>query len=243
MTIEPFVTTLKPDVCSVDFSGRWQPGSVLRAMQEVAGAQCESYGLDYLHTSKFGISWALTRASVHMDEYPLYGETIEVTTWPTAQRHTFFPRQFIFSSGGRQIGCATTLYVVFDLIERKIASAERLPAPVPVCDKPAPLPFPGAIKKLDAPEQSLVLTPGYRDVDMNRHINNTRYVDWFCDRFPIEKHRREMISDMTIHYNFEARPDEPITLTLQSEGDKSVMHGMRGDVCCFSIEATWKPRG
>ena len=31
---------------------------------------------------------------------------------------------------------------------------------------------------------------------MNQHVNNTRYVDWFMNQFPVEKHRRQMLGDL-----------------------------------------------
>lgn len=242
MTIEPYVTTSTPDTCAIDFTGHWQPASVLRAMQEAAGEQCAGYGLSYPDLRPHGLAWVLTRAHLRMDAYPAYGQRVEITTWPTAQRHAFFPRQFTIAADGVTVGCMTAVYVVFDLNARKLAPATLLPSPVPACDRPAPLPFPGTVKALSADAERAPLIPGYRDADMNGHINNTRYVDWFCDRFPCERHERLMIADLLIHYNFEVRPGELLTLATQDTGDESVMHGLRDGVSCFAIEARWKPR-
>ena len=226
----------------MDFTGHWQPGSVFRAMQEVAGAQCAGYGLSYSDMSQNGLAWVLTRACVRMDRYPVYGEPVEILTWPTASRHTFFPRHFAFMAGGEQVGLATALYVVFDLNERKIAPSSRLPHEVPVCERPAPLPMPGAVRRLDAPSENAVYTPAYHDADMNGHVNNTRYVDWFCDRFACAKHRKQELCELLVNYNLETRPDEPLTLALQSEGNISVMHGLRDGASCFAIEGKGEDR-
>lgn len=242
MTIEPFETSFVPDVCAVDFLGRWQPGSVFRAMQEAGGAQCEQYGLAYAELSRHGLAWVLARAAVHMDKYPLYGQTVTVRTWPTAGRHAFFPRQFEFFADGEPVGCATSLYLLFDLDERKSAPPARLPSPVPVCDRPAPMAFAGNVRSLDAPTALSALTPGYHDIDMNGHVNNTRYVDWFCDQFPCDRHRGRMLVDLLVNYHFELHPDEPVTLSLQDMGDLSVMCGLRGDECCFKVEGRWRER-
>ena len=44
MPNEPYVYETVLDMCSVDFTGHWQPGAIFRAMQE-AGASVPMFGL------------------------------------------------------------------------------------------------------------------------------------------------------------------------------------------------------
>ena len=56
---EPFVYKLKPDMCSVDFTGHWQPGSVLRAMQEAGEGHCGRLHLTFEELRRKGVAWCL----------------------------------------------------------------------------------------------------------------------------------------------------------------------------------------
>lgn len=242
MEIKPYTMNITPDVCSVDLTARWRLSAALRAMQEAGGGQCETIGLGYTDLYSRGLAWVLSRARVVMDEYPIYDRPLSVTTWPTAPRHGFFPRQFTFEADGRVLGRATSIYVLMDLNTRKIAPASRLPVEVPVASAPAVLPFPANIADVDAETRSVAYTPVYQDIDMNGHVNNTRYADWLCDMFPCERYRRAELHDVLIHYNMEARPGEELALELKTDGDICVMRGKRGEDTIFAIRAEWGER-
>ena len=48
MPNEPFVYETALDMCSVDFTGHWQPGAIFRAMQEAADGHCHVLNLTKL---------------------------------------------------------------------------------------------------------------------------------------------------------------------------------------------------
>ncbi len=242
MPTEPFVYLPTLDMCSVDFTGRWQPGAIFRAMQEAGNGHCQFLDLSFERLRELGVAWVITRAHLRMDEYPVLGQKVTVRTWPGPTRHMFFPRYYLFESEGRTLGRASTLYVLLDLETRKIALPSRLPNPLPLYDLPAPLPFPGNLSTPAAPTVTREYTPVYSDLDMNEHVNNTRYVDWFMNQFPIERHRSQTLSDLLVHYNFEVTPDEPLTLSLCEEGDVSVLQGLNDEKVCFGVEGTWRAR-
>lgn len=156
---EPFAYKTTLDMCSVDFTGHWQPGAVFRAMQEAADGQCRLLHLTFEELRTLDVAWVLTRAHLQMDEYPVLGQTVTVRTWPGATRHMFFPRYFLFEADGKTIGRASTLFVLFDLETRKIALPSRLGRDMPVFDLPAPLPFPGNLTAVDAPAVEHSYTP------------------------------------------------------------------------------------
>ena len=239
---QPYTVSFPLDMCAVDFTGRWQPGAVFRAMQEASSAHCASLHASYQELHALGLAWVLTRASLEMERYPTLGQTVTVSTWPTETRHAFFPRHYTFALDGEEIGRATALYVLLDIETRKIATPARLTVPIPVCPRPAPLPMPGNLTALEAPVRSASYTPVYTDLDMNGHVNNTRYVDWFMNQFPLEKHKREELARLLIHYHFEVRPEEPLRLELQEQGSLAAFHGISGDRPCFMLEGEWRAK-
>ncbi|NLO85575.1 MAG: hypothetical protein GX096_09135 [Clostridiales bacterium] len=240
--MNPFIFELIPGMGCVDFTGHWQPGAIFRAMQDAGEGHCRELHLTFEELREQGLAWVITRAHVQMDEYPTLGETITVKTWPGVTRRMFFPRNFVFEVGGKEMGRASMVYVLLDLETRTIAQPSRLKDGIPVYDIPAPLPFPGSIKNFQAEQQMIQHKPIYMDVDMNGHVNNTRYVDWFMNAIPLEKHAQEQITNLLVHFTHEITPQETITLTMKEQEDVSVMHGMRDDTICFSVEGTWKKR-
>ena len=242
MLNEPFVYETALDMCSVDFTGHWQPGAIFRAMQEAADGHCHVLDLTFEHLRELGVAWVLSRAHLHMEDYPILGQRVTVRTWPGKTKHMFFPRYFTFEAEGKTLGCASTLFVLMDLEERKIAPASRLGKPMPEFDILAPLPFPGNLRALDGAVMRHDYLPVYTDLDMNQHVNNTRYVDWFMNQFPVEKHRRQMLGDLLVHYNAEVIPEEKLTMEVCAAQNASVLRGLNGDTVCFAVEGTWRDR-
>ncbi|MEG1891254.1 MAG: thioesterase [Clostridia bacterium] len=239
---EPFVYSLTLDMCAVDFTGHWQPGAAIRATQEAANAHCDLLNLPYDALRKRGIAWVLTRTHIQMDEYPTLGQTVRVRTWPGVTRHMFFPRNFIFEVNGRELGRAVSIFVLLDLETRKIALPSRLGSELPLYDLPAPLPFPGNVAKLSTEPAQYSYAPVYTDFDVNGHVNNTRYLDWFCNQFPYERHAREELCDLLIHYHFEVLPQETLRFELREEQHVSVLAGLNGEQTCFAVQGTWRAR-
>lgn len=242
MPNEPFIYETTLDMCSVDFTGAWQPGAIFRAMQEAANGHCRLLHLTFEEMRKLGVAWVMTRAHLQMERYPAYGETVTVKTWPAKTRHMFFPRNFVFEVNGQEVGRAMELFVLMDMETRKIALPSRLPNGLPLYDIPDALPLPGNLKALDTPATERTYSPVYMDLDMNGHVNNTRYVDWFMNGFSIEKHRSAQLCDLLIHYNFEVTPKESVTLSLRESGDVSVLSGQSGDTVCFGVQGAWRAR-
>ena len=47
MPNEPYVYETVLDMCSVDFTGHWQPGAIFRAMQEAGDGHCHVLDLTF----------------------------------------------------------------------------------------------------------------------------------------------------------------------------------------------------
>ena len=55
-------------------------------------------------------------------------------------------------------------------------------------------------------------TVGYTDLDINGHMNNTRYMDWVDDLIPSAFHRDHPLKEFTVCYLNEAKEGQKLTL-------------------------------
>lgn len=53
---------------------------------------------------------------------------------------------------------------------------------------------------------------GYSDVDFIGHINNTRYIDYIRDCFPVESHRQYGVKAIEVNYIKEAFPGDSLLM-------------------------------
>lgn len=69
----------------------------------------------------------------------------------------------------------------------------------------------------------------YSDVDINGHVNNSRYADFACDALPLTSFQEnQFISSMQIGYLAECRPGEVLELFRNEGEDVQFVRG-KGD--------------
>lgn len=236
--IEQIIT---PD--EADFTGKWRPGDIFRAMQRAAEIHANELGWGYTVLKKKNIAWVLTRTQLQMEDYPKVWDKITIATWTGLIKHSVFPRYFEFrAADGTVLGKAVTLWVLLDLSERSMVSADKAQIEVPADEGHAPaLPFPSAPRELKGVEPILIeKLPVYMDFDINGHVNNTRYIDWLCDLFVPERYREHFISELNVNYAGEILPGTELTLMLAEDGEKFSLRDCPDGKAHFTIQGRWK---
>lgn len=70
--------------------------------------------------------------------------------------------------------------------------------------------------------------PAYTDLDVNGHVNNTRYADWLCDALGAALLSRRCLARLHINYAAEIRPEQEMELRLVESGDAFYFSGTHG---------------
>ena len=226
-----------------DLSARMKPSAILEIMQEMAGAHAELLDVGRARLLPMNLVWVLTRVEVRMERYPISGETIAVETFPMPNRRVFFPRYFIFRDArGRQIGCAGTLWVVLDIATRKMGNPAEIAAMMPDNrDLTAPMGMPATVEEISGDAAEAFRQPVYTDLDVNGHVNNTRYLDWCCNALGIEAMRDHAMTTFCVNYNQEILPGQEVRTVLNREGSRFSFSGFEGDVRHFDVGGMLSP--
>ena len=230
--------------CDCDMMGTWRPSAILTAMQETAGMHSHMIGCGRDDLIKNRIVWVLSRCEVRMDRYPRIGETVTTETLAKPNRRWFFPRYYTFFDGeGRQIGCASTLWVLLNIDDRKMVPPGDVAATIPdTADITPPMGMPGSVEEVTGSEQTMLRTPQYFDLDINGHVNNTRYADWACDALGVEVMQGHVLSTMRIVYDAEIRPEQEIQLRAAFDGRHYRVAGYHGDKMHFELGGELRKR-
>lgn len=226
-----------------DVTARIKPSAILEIMQEMAGAHAELLDVGRSRLLPMNLAWVLTRVEVRMERYPLSGEIITVETFPMSNRRVFFPRYFIFRGAqGQQIGCAGSMWVVLDITTRKMANAAAIAPLLPDnSDLTPPMGMPATVEEVTGNESELLRLPVYTDLDMNGHVNNTRYLDWCCNALGIEAMRENALMQFAVNFNQEILPGQEVRTVLHRDGERFSFSGFEGDKRHFDVGGMLKP--
>ena len=221
--MKTYTQTLTLQTRDVDLNERWRPGAIFLNMQEVGTAHAELLGFGRSMTLRQNLVFVLVRSRLEMTEYPKMGETVVSTTWPGKANRFFCPRYHTFTRpDGPPLGCASTLWVLIDVTTRQIVSPLKANLPFPdTSDLLPPCTAPDKAAQLeDAVAEARAYTSVYTDIDINGHVNNTRYVDWLCDSLGVPALTDASIASMVINYEKEIRPGAALTLTLRRQNER-----------------------
>ncbi len=234
--------TLRPRDC--DLNEKWRPSAILETMQDVAGTHSMLLGCGREELVKKNIVWVLSRSELHIDRYPAVGEKVTVHTFPTPNRICFFPRYYIFTDiRGEMIGKAGTLWLLLDLTTRRMLPPGDVGKLIPDNrDLSVPMNLPATVGNLQGEEFLSEYTPVYTDLDVNGHVNNTRYADWLCNTLGIDLMTRYEPERIILNYNHEVLPGQRVELRRILRDNEYRLSGKVEDTVAFEIGGTLRLR-
>jgi acyl-ACP thioesterase len=228
-----------------DLTGKWRPSAILESMQEAAGMHSMLLGCGRDELIKNNIVWVLSRCELHMDRYPAVGEKVTVHTFPTPTRICFFPRYYIFTDEhGEMIGKAGSLWLLLDIHTRRMLPPGDVGKLIPDNkDLSIPMNLPATVGNLQGEEFVTEYHPVYTDLDVNGHVNNTRYADMLCNALGISIMTEYELERIILNYNHEILPDHKVTLRRILRGTEYRLSGrLDDDVSAFEIGGTLRKR-
>jgi medium-chain acyl-[acyl-carrier-protein] hydrolase len=213
-----------------DIAQKWKPSAFFSAMQEAGSHHATHLGFDYRDMFAAGMSWVLSRAIIQFDQFPQAGQTVTIQTWPKGiHNKLFFMRDFfILGADGSRLAAATCAFVLIDLHARRVLPWRALKGELPDNQgRSAMDEFPEKLGAAEGLEEIFTRLTAYSDVDLMGHVNNTRYIEWICDCFPVEYHQAHALQLLQINYLNEVKPAE--TISVLCAGDSA-------DACLSRVE-------
>lgn len=210
-----------------DPQGWLRPGALAGALQEVAWRHAEQLGFGYTALAQRNEVWLLARLSLHMERIPRWGDLLRLTTWPSGRDRLFAYRDTRIapeSPDDPPIGSAATNWIMIDREARHpLDPRPRLPEPqggfpppdhVRRAEKLAPPTDP-----LDRESRAVRFT----DLDVNGHMNNARYIEWFWDHYTDRPDTSPAWTACHINFLAEARLGDLLTLHTEQTGSHPVL--------------------
>ena len=197
---------------------RLRTSVLMRWLQEAAIAHTEELGMGREKTLDKGILWIVSLQRTEILRMPVYDEKIIVRSWPGKTMHVFFPRYYelVSEDGSETLVRASALWMLLDEKTRRFVFPETYGIVIEGCTTGREIALPSSPKALPLTEESPFTVP-FSYVDLNCHMNNTRYYDLADDLLPFEKEGR-LLKTMITEYLHEIREDQRIVLRRGFDG-------------------------
>ncbi len=190
-----------------DYYKKLKLSSLFNYLQDVASLHSESLGIGINDISKkYGVAWVIVRILVMVERMPEWKEDILIETWPNEPKKLEFERNFLVKdSEGKVLVRAISSWVIMSLEEREIKKTELIEYNnPPFLQEKAINQRMSKLKPRGELEIVYKKRIGYSDIDINGHLNNSKYIDYIMDCFSLEQHGKYGVESIQVSYISEA---------------------------------------
>jgi len=205
----------------VDATRRATSVSLCRYFLEAAWNHAEALGFGFTHLSSQGKFWVLSRFRFEVQQYPAWGDSVTLQTWPRGIKSLFAFREFeLHDETGARIAAGSSAWVVLDSVSKRPQKLHKLLPSLAAFDGEAALGRdPEKLDDNETWESDCPITVRYTDIDVNQHVNANRYIGWVLDAYPAGFHIQHSLRVLDVNYLSETLEGEQVIVrTRQSEG-------------------------
>ena len=171
------VETLKLRSRDVDMYRRLRTSELFKLLPAASIRHTEALGMGRDKTLDKGILWVLLMQRAEITRMPCYDETVVLKSWPGVTMHLLFPRYYSLETDlGEPLLKASAIWSLVDANTRKVVFPERYGVEIAGITTGDEIALPSAIRKQDCDREREFTVP-YSYVDLNGHMNNSRYFD------------------------------------------------------------------
>ena len=222
----------------VDMFRRLRVSRLFELFQEASIRHTEQLGMGREKTLDKGLLWVLLMQRAEVIRMPEYDEEIVLKSWPGETMHLLFPRYYcVETAAGEKLIRASALWSLVDAGTRKVIFPEKYGIVIQGEKNGEKIDLPGSIPRPE-PEKEQRFTVPYSFVDLNGHMNNTRYYDLAEDCIGAAAEGKQL-KRIDTEYTNEARFGEQIVLRWQ-ETDKGILLSGESDKPVFRMRLIYQ---
>lgn len=187
---------------------------------DVATAHANALNVGYARLLESNTAWVLSRVSIEMSRYPGINEEYSITTWVEGFNRRFSARNFMITgASGEVLGYARSIWVAIDIETRRPADLAPYIGDIIPSGRPCPIePFP-RLGHIENPDRVAEHVFRFCDIDFNRHVNTTRYIEAILNQWSMDFYDRNRISRFDILFLAEAHFDDAVAIEIQTDAD------------------------
>ncbi len=200
---------------NVDFTGKMTLPNFMRMLLHCASMNALENGFGLNKLLNEGVTWVLARMAIKLNRVPELFDEIYVKTWVSSLENTFSERQFaIYDRNDTLLGVATSMWAMIDINTRKAASIvhlEYMKDFVVDAGMDELMPQNDRVRCLEG-EIISDRVVSYSDLDVNRHVNSAKYLEWVFDTISLDELEAEPMYGVLINYQYEVLHGDKISI-------------------------------
>ena len=203
----------------VSLNGQTKFYTLCSILLDSAATHANKYSFGYHDMRKENVYWVLSRFHIIMHGYPSMDDLIKVETWPKGANKLFFMRDYrILSADDKLLTTATTAWLILDGNTgrpKKMEENKSLHS-YHIDDFHAIETAPDKLPRITEPYRQRPVVARYSDLDINKHVNAVKYIEWVQDCYPQEIYEKQNVKEFQINYQSETRYGEEVQIRIRN---------------------------
>lgn len=205
-----------------DMNGHIKLPDVILLSLQVSGMQSIELGVsDKTILEDYNLVWIITDYDIEVVRLPRFAEEITIETEALSYNRLFCYRRFtIYDEAGQELIHMLATFVLMDRDSRKVHAVEP--------EIVAPYQSDFDKKLIRGPKYESLEEPfskdyhvRFYDLDMNGHVNNSKYLDWIFEVMGADFLTQYIPKKINLKYVKEVRPGGVITSAVERTGLES----------------------
>lgn len=219
-----YTTQLRLRNKDVNLHRRLRTSVLFELMQEASIRHTEELGMGREMTLDRGLLWMVTLQRAEIRRMPEYDELITLESWPGSTMHLLFPRYYrVLDEAGSPLVSASALWALVDQATRRMIFPDRYGVIIDGLTTGNEITLPAPPRRAQNGAVSAFTVP-FSYVDLNGHMNNTRYFDLAEDHIPAAAEGR-CLREIAVEYANEAKRGDELRVTVEEDGDTFYVSG------------------
>jgi len=198
----------------VDPNWKLKPVALFNLIQNLAGFSAESRGFGFSFMKLKGFLWVLTKMKARFYSYPEYNDKIALETWVRSIGKIITDRHFTgYVNGGNRFCSVITEWALLNI---KTGKPELLNEHINAKDvtnyRAAGIEKPVKIAVPEKPFLADERIVRYSDIDLNGHMSNIKYPEFFLDAYEYSFLKNSYISDIEMNFLNECKYGQKLTI-------------------------------
>lgn len=196
--------------------------ALLLFLQDAANKHASLLNYDYDFCRKNNLAWVLIKYDVEIEEMPSLLDIIKITTHPSGIKKLFARRDFIVEKNDKVIIRAASQWLIIDTIKHCPVSIYDYNKDFQFIDEyTLETKFSKILKpeKLDEQKKFPVI---FTDIDVNKHMNNTQYVNYAYNSFSSDWLHTHTFKRLEMQFKEESFLDDVLTYSVNIQDNTAV---------------------
>jgi len=213
----------------VDMFARLRPHTLLGLFLNGAWNAARGSVYGYEELSRRNLMWVLVKVQIEISRMPGWREKVILETWGKRVERLYALRDFaVATPAGERMACATTLWMVLDKnsgrpqrLDSKTDGFPWMPGREGLATSLEKVPL------LEGGRETARYRVKFSDIDVNRHVNSARYLQWLVDSESRTVQEEKQPGSIEISYLAEAVVDEEVAVFTDVDGKSPRLASIR----------------